>query len=252
MPRYFVDQALPQAGTFRLEGEAGHRAARVMRLRTGDAIHLFDGSGREVAATIHRVAGGTVTVEIEAELPPEPPGPDLLLYPALIRSNRFEWLIEKATELGVAAIRPIITARCQVQPSEIRAGRSGRWRRIAVEAAEQCGRRTMPEIASPCAFDAALAAAGLPVLFPYEDSRTTSLPAGAALRDFAVHHGVPPVLSIFIGPEGGFAGSEAGTAGSSGALVVSLGARVLRSETAAIAALAIARDTLDSMTREGR
>ena len=243
--------ALPLAaqGEQTLTGDIAHRIARVLRMTPGDPLRLFDGGGREVEAVIRTVAPAAVTVVLAGDLPSEPPGPHLTLYQALIRPNRFEWLLEKATELGVAAIVPVVTARSQVRAAEFGASKLARWRRILIEASEQCGRRTLPDLREPIPFEQALKQAqGLAVL-PWEASRRDAPMLGEALRTRASEQAgqtgeAALSVSIFIGPEGGFSSEETEQARAHGAVTVSLGPLVLRAETAAIAALAIAVDAL--------
>ncbi len=239
--RFYCATRLPPDGPLVLTGDTAHRAARVLRMRAGDTLWLFDGTGREVEAVIGTVERGSVTVMITAELPPAPPAPPFFLYQALIRPNRFELLLEKAAELGVAAIRPIISARCQVRPEELGAVRGERWGRILAEAAEQSGRRTVPDLSAPLRLETALTAAPGLRLLPWERERASAPRLGDTLRT-AVRDGPPPALSMFIGPEGGFAPEEIEAARAAGAEPVSLGPLILRAETAAIAALAIATD----------
>lgn len=243
MHRFYLSLPLPPTGACVVAGEPAHRIARVLRLRPGDTVRLFDGSGREVETIIGQVRPGAVTVSIIAELPPEAPEPQLHLYQALIRPNRYEWLLEKATELGATTITPVITERCQVRATELGRARAARWSRIVAEAAEQCGRRTLPRLGEPQLLAAALTEASGLLLLPWEAERIRAAPLGEALGR---QHPRPDTVSILIGPEGGFTRLEAEAALARGALPVSLGRRVLRAETAALAALAITQDTLSS------
>jgi 16S rRNA (uracil1498-N3)-methyltransferase len=241
MHRFYVPSPLPPFGACAVTGEAAHRIARVLRLRPGESVRLFDPTGREVEAIIGQMRGAEVTVALVDDLPPVPHGPRLHLYQALIRPNRYEWLLEKATELGAASITPVLTERVQVRPAELGRARATRWERIAIEAAEQCGRRTLPRLAEPHSFGEAVAHAPGLLLLPWEAGREQQPPLGAALRHLGA---IPSELSIFIGPEGGFSAAEAAGARAAGAQLVSLGPLVLRAETAALAALAIAADVL--------
>jgi 16S rRNA (uracil1498-N3)-methyltransferase len=251
MHRFFVPWALPAEGECAVTGDAAHRIGRVLRLAPGARVRLFDTGGREVEAEIASIGKASVTVRLAGELPPERPGPHIHLFPALIRPNRFEWLLEKATELGAASVVPIISERCQVRPAELGGAKAARWRRIVAEAAEQCGRRTLPDLRPPVPFMAALAGAPGLIVLPWEEERTRAPLLGEALRSAAC--GVRRAAcegpstaeaSIFVGPEGGFSEAEAAVARAGGAVLVSLGPRVLRAETAAIAALAIAVDAI--------
>lgn len=250
MHRFYVPPPLPSHGTAPLPAEVTHRVAHVLRMRPGERLRLFDGSGREIEAEIVAVHGREVVVAARAALPPDPPVPVVHLYPALIRPQRFEWLLEKATELGVARVQPVVSERCQVRVAEVRAAKAARWRRITVEAAEQCGRRDLPELAPPLPFQEALARVQGLMVLPWEAERAAAPALGEVLR--AAERDVGSVrrpVAIFIGPEGGFSPAEAAAARARGALTVSLGPRVLRAETAAVAALAVTVDALMAIQR---
>ncbi len=210
-----------------LPADAAHRAARVLRLGPGDRIRLFSG-GRELVCELLDT-GRQARACVLSELPPPPASRRLVLYQALIRLNRFEWLIEKATEIGVEAITPVLSERCAVRAEEIGAARLERWRRIAVEAAEQCGRRTVPAIGAPLPFAAALSHSGSRVLVAWEGLR-----GGPVSRPASARADEP--LALFIGPEGGWSEGEVEQAEAAGAALLGLGANVLRAETAAIVA----------------
>lgn len=242
--RFYVPPSLPLAGEYTITGDAAHRIGRVLRMAPGDRLRLFDGGGREVAAAVRTVARGAVTVDIMDDLPPEPARPSPRLYQSLIRPNRYEWLIEKATELGAAAIVPVVSERCQVRAAELGPAKQARWRQITIEASEQSGRRALPEL--PPLLPLARALAGAPglVVLPWEEERDRATPLGAALRDTLRSTPSPDAVSLFVGPEGGFSPPEVELARTAGALIVSLGPRLLRAETAAVAALAITVDAL--------
>lgn len=246
--RFCVPAPLPAAGEYVLTGDAAHRVSRVLRMTPGERLRLFDGSGREVEGTVTALRAGEVSVALTGELPPEPPSPALHLYQGLIRPSRFEWLLEKATELGAVTVQPVLSERCQVRPAEFGKAKAARWGRILMEAAEQCGRRTLPVLGEPLSFDQALRAASGLIVMPWEELRDAAPPLGRALRERGAAQvrtpDGPPALSLFIGPEGGFSSREVQAARGRDALVVSLGPRVLRAETAAAAALAIAGDAL--------
>lgn len=250
MHRFYVPPPLLPHGLAPLPAEVAHLVRHVLRMRPGERLRLFDGSGREIEAEIIAAREREVVVAPIVELPPEPPVPVIHLYPALIRPHRFEWLLEKATELGVACVQPVVSERCQVRAEELGAAKAARWRRIMVEAAEQCGRRDVPELASPLPFREALACASGAILLPWEAERAAAPALGEALRAAGPNVGSARCpVAMFIGPEGGFSPAEVAAARARGALTVSLGPRVLRAETAAVAALAIALDALLAVRR---
>ena len=232
--RFYVgDGLLASAGPVvevTLMAEPAHRISRVLHLREGERVALL-GDGREFEAVLTEV-GKNVRARLEAELPAEePPGLSLTLYQALIRPNRFEWLIEKGTELGVRQFVPIVTERTTVRATEIGASRQERWRRIAVEATEQCGRHRPPALLPPIDYAKALELAVGTRVLAWEGlrSNTESQPSGVR----------PPIsghLSLFIGPEGGWSPTEIDTARGAGASFMPLGPTILRAETAAIVA----------------
>ena len=142
---YLADSSLGAASvgdTLDLESETAHRISRVLRLGSGERIRLF-GEGREFECELVELRS-RVKVRLIEELPKEHQSLSLTLYQALIRPNRFEWLIEKVTELGATGIVPVVSDYTTVRAGEIGEERLRRWRRIAVEATEQCGRRTPP------------------------------------------------------------------------------------------------------------
>jgi 16S rRNA (uracil1498-N3)-methyltransferase len=240
--RFFVAEA-PAGVEAALAGDLAHRLARVLRLGVGDAIELFDGSGRVwpgvIAATdtrLVRVALAPPSVGL-----PEPP---TVLFAALVRPNRFEWLLEKATELGATAIRPLLTARTAVRADEIGRSRLDRWRRIAVEAVEQCGRVTVPALHEPATLAEALRHAAGRLVVAAEPAHGRAEPLGAIVRGVADR----PV-TLVIGPEGGLTAEEVRAVLDAGGCAASLGPLTLRAETAAVASLAIVADARQSSGR---
>lgn len=213
---------------------------RVLRLRVGDELVLFDGAGREAPARIVTIDPGPGAVELALTAPPGPavvaPAPlALTLILGLLKGEKMELVVQKATELGVARIVPVSCARSVVRLDAARAGgRADRWRKIAREAARQCGRADTPTLTPVTSFAEAVAAApadAFRAIF-YEDARAVSLRrALPAMR--------PPAAVLAVGPEGGFDADEVAQARAAGFVVVGFGPRVLRAETAAIAALAV-------------
>ena len=164
----------------------------------------------------------------------------MTLYQSLIRANRFDLVLEKGTEIGVSRFIPVAAARSIIQGNgEASPARSQRWSRLVMEAAEQCGRGRLPRIDPPIALEDAVRGAQGLKLVPYEDERGLRLSVHLkALRER------PRVVSLLIGPEGGFELSEIGLARENGWTSVSLGPRLMRSETAGIVASALAVDAL--------
>ena len=237
--RFFVPAGTLRKGDITLSGDLAHRLARVLRLRRGDRVVLTEGGEREFEVELTGVNAKAVTGVVKGDRPsPAEPSVEVVLYQSLIRPNRFDIALEKGTELGVARFVPVVNARSQID--EASQGRTERWRRLVVEAAEQCGRGRLPTIDSPLPFEDALASAPGAIVVPYEAERANRL--ADHLRALPER---PRTVSLFIGPEGGYSDEEIALARESGAALVTLGRQVLRSETAAVVAAAIVLHTLD-------
>jgi 16S rRNA (uracil1498-N3)-methyltransferase len=237
MDRFFVPPEVLAAETVELDRELSHRLRHVLRLRAGAMVVFFDGRGREYEAVIEDMSAPAVRARVlqQREGIPEP-RTRLVLYQSLIKGDRFDWVLEKGTELGVAAFVPLISHRSVMRPRGGHSSRSARWRRIIVEAAEQCGRSVLPELAPVTDLGEAFDSAPGLRLLPWEEERALAL--RTALRE-ALSDGVKLTeVSLFIGPEGGFTRQEVDRARDGGVRVVSLGDRILRSETAGIVAAA--------------
>lgn len=244
MRRFFVPDGVLGAPKVALEGDLAHRLARVLRMKAGESVILSEGGPTEYEVRLTAVSPKTVAGEVtgEREAPPEP-RIELVLYQSLIRANRFDLVLEKGTEIGVSRFVPVVPARGQIQDESASENRMSRWRRIVVEAAEQCGRGRPPRIDPPQPFDAAVRdAAGLRLL-PWEGG--AGLPSlGGYLRSLEER---PDAVSLFIGPEGGFAESEVDLARRASFTLVTLGPRILRSETAGIVAATVVLEALGEL-----
>lgn len=227
-PRLFVEQALGAGVHVDLEGTHAHYLARVMRVDGGDVVILCDDITGEWAARVFVVAKRQVSLIVDSMLRPRESMPDLWLCPALLKKDRFDLVLEKATELGAARIQPLVTRRCVADKLNLE-----RARAITTEAAEQCARTALPELAEPVKLDALLAAWPEDRALFFADENGGE-PAAAA---FAAHSGPAAILT---GPEGGFDEAErAAIRAHPAARAITLGPRILRGETAAIAALAL-------------
>ncbi len=227
VPRLYVDAELHPRSKLSLPEDAAHRAARVLRLRDGDAVVLFDGRGSEYEARLAMRARGQVVAETGERRDPECESPlEVTLVQAVSSGDKMDFTIQKAIELGVAAIHPVFSAKSLVRLSgEREAKKLAHWRRIAIAACEQCGRNRLPEIREPVALERYLAPPGTKILLS---------PAGAEkLANLARS---PVVLAA--GPEAGFSAGEEQSLLRAGFVPVRLGPRILRTETAALAALA--------------
>lgn len=212
-------------------GEARH-ASQVLRLGPGDSVTVFDGCSRAAEAEIASVSKGRVSVVLRREWPVVRARPELHLLVALIKNERFDWMVQKATELGAASIRPVRARRSVVQIGDA-AKRVAKWRQISVEAAKQCGHLILPEILEPRPPAEAFRSApeglrGVPALHP----------GGRPLSAFFA--GSPDHASFAIGPEGDWTDEEMSLALGEGFAPLDLGRHVLRSETAALYCLAVA------------
>lgn len=240
MRRFFVPAETIAGSEVILSPDLAHRISRVLRIRKGDHVILATGGPREYEVELTSLSNkGAMAIVLAEHDPPQEPRVAVTLYQALIKPNRFDLVLEKGTELGVSRFVPTICARTQGQFDEPSVSRADRWRRIIVEAAEQCGRGKLPEMAEPLQFEAAIADAQGVRLVAYESERGESL--GEHVRGLSPS---PDTVSLFIGPEGGFADAEIETANAAGAVTLSLGPRPLRAETAAIAACALVLDAL--------
>ncbi len=234
--RFYVERLTADRDIVAIDGALAQRIAKVLRLRAGDEVVLFDGGGEEVRVRLDRVAergvGGRVVERFEG---PREPHVKVSLYQSITKGERFEWLLEKGTEIGVWRFVPLIASRAVVRPGA-ESQKAERWRRIVIEAAEQCGRGVIPAVEAPQAFDDALTSAPGVLVLPYESAPEGERNVQAALDGeidalFALGE-----VSVFIGPEGGFEPAEVGRAQEAGASIVTLGRRVLRSETAGLVA----------------
>lgn len=231
MPRFFVDA--PPSGEYFLGGEAGRHGAKVLRLRAGEALTLCDGRGTDYPCTVLEPAPDGLLLQVGAPRPNRSEsGVKATVCQCLPKSDKLERVVQKSVELGAAAVWPIESARCVARWDEKSAGKKlARLQKIALEAAMQSGRGIVPEVLPPAGFRAALEAAvreGEALLF-YEKG-------GQGLK--SALKTAKGRLFLFVGPEGGFEPEEAALAESLGARLLTLGPRILRTETAPLAALA--------------
>lgn len=246
MHRFLVPSGWTGNDHVEISGEVAHRINRVLRLAPGSEIVLFDGSGMEWTVCLDTVAGEHATGRVlSSEKGRGEPSVKVTLYQGVMKGSKFDWTLQKGTELGVASFVPVRcersvpTARVKSQP-----GRMDRWRKIVVEAAEQSGRAVIPEVEAPMSFkdacDTSRQASGL-VLMPWEGENAKSL--SAAISEAPDSKSV----ALLIGPEGGFAWEEVDYARGKGLEPVSLGRRILRAETAGIAAVSAVMYALGEM-----
>lgn len=232
MPRFYCPQALALGTIVTLPEHVAHHV-QVIRLSAGDRITLFNGEGGEYIATISTIEKKRVTAEVKLFEPREVELPyAITLAQALPEASKMDWIIEKAVELGVHAVQPLASQRCVVRLSAERATKKlQHWQGIVVAASEQSGRNRLTSLAEPVDFNQWTQQQDLHVRI------MLSPRAEQSLSDWARHH-PPQSVALMIGPEGGFTDKEENLAIAQGALMLSMGPRVLRTETAGIAAVA--------------
>lgn len=234
--RLFVEPARLAEDLVVVTNEDHRYLTRVLRLTVGDAVILFDGVAVEAKGRVVRVGPRALEVKVEQRRPAAPSvRPEVTLLQALAKGEKLDFVVQKATELGVAHIIPVTSARSVPRLEAMRAfGRRSRWQKIAREAARQCGRVDVPAIEPVTPLETALGAAPKEAfkVMLWEGERR------AGLREM-VPAKPPPSVVLAVGPEGGFISKEVEAARASGFVTVGLGPRILRTETAAMAALAI-------------
>lgn len=232
-PRLFVSDRLGEGQILTLEGQQAHYLARVMRVSSGDAVILCDNISGEWAAKVTEADKRRVTVELIEKLRERDEVPDFWLCPALLKKDRFDMVLEKASELGVRALHPVIMRRCVADKLNME-----RARTVTIEAAEQCARTALPALEEPRKLAAMLRDWPAERALFFADEAQDSLPANrSAAHAFAAHNGPAALL---IGPEGGFDDEERAMLHAHPQVqAISLGPRILRGETAAIAATAL-------------
>ena len=226
-PRLFVDEPLAP-GARRVDGPPAHYLLQVMRLKVGDPVKLFDDVTGEWLATVAAAGKRDLTLDVTTQLRPREPVPDLWLCAAPLKKGRVDWLAEKACELGVDRLVPVVTRRTVVDKPN-----TDRLRAHMVEAAEQCDRTALPRVADPVKLPALLRDWPATRTLYFADE-AGGVPALDAMR------ARPGPAAILIGPEGGFDDDErASIRAHPRAVGISLGPRILRADTAAAAAVSL-------------
>ena len=229
--RLYSDQPLEVGEVVELETAPAHHLIRVLRRRIGDPVVVFNGDGSEYVGRIISIDGkDRCSLELDSVETPDTESPlAITLNQAIARGERMDYAIQKAVELGVTVVQPVFSERCEVRLSEKRAvKRLAHWRQVAISACEQCGRIQVPEILPPLALDRLETEVALNL---YLDPQAELTPGRMSIPD-------PPRLSLVIGPEGGLSDGEIAALDRAGFIGLKLGPRVLRTETAAAAAIA--------------
>ncbi len=238
--RFFAAASNVQEGRITLDADESHHLTRVLRLSEGDDVFVLNGEGREWECEIIKAGKNSVELTIRRELLNTVESPlDLTLAQALIKGDKFDLVVQKSVELGVTRIVPLITEHCEIRRAEEKIEhRLQRWRRIAMESVKQCGRRKIPEITEPLRFDKFCEVAGEHNLIFNEKGGRTLREISAQLNklDRQLDR-----LALCIAPEGGWSEAEIKMAEANKFLFAHLGPRILRTETAAIAAVAISQ-----------
>ncbi len=229
MHRFFIPPEWIDGSCVTLRGEVAHRISRVLRLSPGDEIMALDDSGCGYRVKLSSFEKDRIQGHVEAvEHGTGEPATKITLYQGLLKGSKFQWVLQKGTEVGISAFAPVVCAR-SVASSEDRwtMEKSRRWQKIIDEAAEQSGRSVLPRLADPVTFaDACREATGASII-PWEEEPSRGI--GTALGD-----STPSQINLFIGPEGGFERGEIMTAQGCGIIPVTLGKRILRAETAGL------------------
>jgi 16S rRNA (uracil1498-N3)-methyltransferase len=234
MHRFFVAGPLV-VGAHVPVNELAPQLGQVLRMQVGDELMLLDGSGLEFHSRLVHLERRAAAVEVLSAQPCRAePSRLLTLFQCSLKHDKFEWVLQKGTELGVSRFVPVISERSIVRPAEALLKKYERWGAIVREAAEQCGRGRIPEIAQPVEWQAAVGAGEGLRLLAWEEGQAEP-PLLTVLQQNLKEY---ESTAIIIGPEGGISQSEALAAAAQGWQLVSLGPRILRAETAAVVAAA--------------
>lgn len=233
MHRFFVLPENINDGRAYLDSDEARHIEKVLRLKRGDLVMLFDGSGKEYTARIGEREGDRLPADIEAiHHIDNAPWQRLVLLQGILKGERMDMAIQKAVEIGISAIHPFFSARTVVQLTPQKAQqRQQRWQHIAREACKQCRMNRIPEVKVPRSFkELATELSGKKVILLYEDEKTVRL--RQLMENAGAWRGQE--IYLFIGPEGGFAPEEVQLGRENGFMTASLGARILRSDTASL------------------
>lgn len=235
MRRFFSEDITAGAESVRISGDEFTHLKRVLRLKQGDHLAVFDGKGLEVTGRITAMDAGCAIVSVEGATTGRLESPRAVrLLQGLLKSDKPEFVIQKATELGAAAITFFTTSRT-VPISNGSKTKGTRWKKAAIEASKQCGRTRLPELTPVAAFkDAVMGCTEKVRLILWEGTGKT-----VSIKEALKNAGPDGSIALAVGPEGGFSAQDLAVAQEAGFVAVGIGPRVLRAETAALAALAI-------------
>ena len=243
--RFFVSPDCLKNGVVTFPSETEHQMRRVLRLKAGQQVIVLDNQGNEFEVLLRADSAGTLGGEVMASRRAEgEPQVRLTLYLCLSQREKFEWMLQKCTEVGAAAFVPVISSRSLVQDAKAVDKKYPRWQKIIQEAAEQCERGRIPSLGAVMPFAKAVqaAAAANAAIIPWTGEHAHSLREALA--------GLPEsggTIAAMIGPEGGFSDEEAAAAQAAGVQPVTLGKRILRMETAAVVTAAVVMQVMGEM-----
>ncbi len=235
MHRFFIPPENIHTDQIEFKGKCAHQIARVLRLKEGDECIALDNLGNEVAGRLEQVSPETCLARVIEKRRADEPRVRLLMLLCLTQREKFEWMLQKCTEIGAAGFLPVISQRSLVQGKTETLAKYERWQMILKEAAEQSGRGMIPQLLPPANLKEAVMNTRDEYalrLIPWEDEKQTGIKT--MLRE-----GNPAQVAVLIGPEGGFSAEEVETATDAGFLRVTLGRRILRMETAAVVSAAL-------------
>jgi 16S rRNA (uracil1498-N3)-methyltransferase len=246
MHRFFIDDAGWRNSlsdtTVSLDAKLAHQIRDVLHIRVGEQLVLFDAHGQEYICTLTSSNRSSVELQIDEQYAGQPESKvHIILYQGLLKSARFEMILEKGTELGVSTFVPTLCQRSMAGLSEAGTKKVERWQRIIQEATEQCGRTRVPELAPIRTLQAALDELPIDALaiMPWEEEQARSLREILHSSRQQLPTGDTPItIAVFIGPEGGLTIEEVASARQQGVRIATLGPRILRAETAALATVA--------------
>ncbi|MEX2474501.1 16S rRNA (uracil(1498)-N(3))-methyltransferase [Marinobacter sp.] len=231
-PRIYTDSPLAEGTAAALDDNAAHHVGRVLRMQPGQQLRLFNGDGNDYTATILSAGKKQVEIEVAGQTPNTTESPlDIVLGQSLSKGDRMDYAVQKAVEMGVTRIVPLNTEHCDVKlKGDWEDKRLRHWQSVAISAAEQCGRARVPEIAPVMALNE---------WFDHTESCDLRLVLHHRTEQSLGSMNRPARIALMIGPEGGLSADEISAAESAGFLPVALGPRVLRTETAPVAAIAL-------------
>lgn len=238
MNRFFVSEENLQGDKVVLGRRQAHQIRNVLRMGAGERVIVLDNRGWEYEVILTAVGRGEITGRVAEKRPASgEPRVQITLYQSLLRRDKFEWVLQKCTEVGVSRFVPIVTERSIIRdPAAVTPTKLARWRRIITEAAEQCGRGRIPELAPPATLGEVVS--GLEGF----DCCLVALaqgPGEGIRRGLRRSDATPVTIAVLTGPEGGFTEEEGRLCRDSGAIAISLGERILRTETAAVVAASL-------------